>query len=255
MTSTSTSSNIYAAASGDSSVRGSISDSSPCLAVTLAAVAVALADPARAGAATGTLLVHLHVPMKQRAFQSKLGAGLPGVTATAVGRVADFDRALQDAPDAVLTLPVVLSAKGLSLALRGTMRGSTEERYALLGAGNTPDPARVASVGAIDILGREGTNRFVRSLIGAQAHVERVTKMEDLLPLLQLQQVEAVLLPSRFVAELRATSRLPLSERELETTVGLPAAASTGPNGPAVLDAIRKMPNDLSGLLGVDAWR
>lgn len=221
--------------------------------MTLAAAAVALADPARAAA--GTLLVHLHVPMKQLAFQSRLGAGLPGVTATAVGRVADFDRALQDAPDAVLTLPVVLDAKGLSLALRGAMRGSTEERYALLGTGNAPEPARVASVGAIDILGREGTNRFVRSLLGSQAHVERVTKMEDLLPLLQLQQVEAVLLPARFVAELRAASRLTLSERELETTVGLPAAASTGPNGPAVLDAIRKMPNDLSRLLGVDEWR
>jgi hypothetical protein len=248
-----TSSNIYAAASEDKSVRGSNSGSSPCLAMTFAAAAVALAGPARA--ATGTLLVHLHVPVKQRAFQSRLGAGLPGVTATAVGRVADFDRALQDGPDAVLTLPVVLGAKGLALALRGSMHGSTEERYALVGTGSTPDPAHVASVGAIDILGREGTNRFVQGLIGAHVRVERVTKMEDLLPLLQLQQVEAVLLPARFVAELRAASRLPLSERELETTVGLPAAASTGPNGPSVLDAIRKMPAELSGLLGVDEWR
>jgi hypothetical protein len=221
----------------------------------MAAAAVTFGSAGSALAAAGTLLVYLHVSVKQRAFQSLLGAGLPGVTTTAVGRVADFDRALQGAPDAVLTLPVVLSSKGLPPALRGTARGTTEERYALLGTGAAPDVARLASVGALDILGREGTNQFVRGLVRAHVQVERVTKIEDLLPLLQMQRVEAVLLPARLIPELRAASRLPLVERELEGTVGLAAAASTGPNGPSVLGAISKMPKDLSKLLGVDGWR
>ncbi len=203
----------------------------------------------------GKLLVYLHVAVKQRAFQSLLGAGLPGVSATAVGRVADFERALQDAPDAVLTLPIVLAAKGLTPLLRGHARGSTEERYALVGAGATPEPTKIASVGALDLLGREGTNRFVHTLVGSQARVERVTKIEDLLPLLQMQRVDAVLLPARLVAELRATSRLTLSVRELEIAVGLPAAANTGPAGATVMSAIGKMPKDVSKLLGVDEWR
>lgn len=224
------------------------------VALTLAA-AVTFGKAGSAGAATGALLVYLHVAVKQRAFQSLLGAGLPGVTTTAVGRIADFERGLRDAPDAVLTLPVVLGEKGLSVALRGATRGSTEERYALVGTEGAPDPGRVASVGALDILGREGTNRFVRGLIGVQAHIERVTKIEDLLPLLQMQRVEAVLLPVRLIPELRAASRLPLSERELKATVALPAVASTGPNGSSVLGAISKMPKDLSKLLGVDEWR
>jgi hypothetical protein len=203
----------------------------------------------------GKLLVYLHVAVKQRAFQSLLGAGLPGVDTTAVGRVADFERALQDAPDAVLTLPVVLAAHGLTPALRGLTRGSSEERYALVGAGSPPDAAKVASVGALDLLGRDGTNRFVRRLVGAQARVERVTKIEDLLPLLQMQRVDAVLLPARLVAELRSASRLALAERQLELTVGLPAVASTGTGGAAVLGAIGKMPKDVSKLLGVEEWR
>jgi hypothetical protein len=223
-----------------------------CAGVALAAM---LGRPGSAFAGSGSLLVYLHVSVKQRAFQSALGAGLPGVTTTAVGRIADFERALQAAPDAVLTLPVVLGAKGLSAALKGVSGGSTEERYALLGAGSSPDPSRVASVGALDILGREGTNRFVRSLLRAQPHVERVTKVEDLLPLLQMQRVEAVLLPVRLVPELRAASRLPLALRELEVGVGLPAVASTGPNGSSVLGAISKMRKDLCKLLGVDEWR
>lgn len=202
----------------------------------------------------GKLLVYLHVAVKQRAFQSLLGAGLPGVTTTAVGRVADFERALQDAPDAVLTLPVVLAAQGLTPTLRGLAHGSPEERYALVGTGGTPEAGRVASVGALDLLGRDGTNRFVKRLVGQQARVERVTKIEDLLPLLQMQRVDAVLLPSRLVADLRTASRLPLVERTLDLTVALPAAASTGPGGAAVLSAIGKMPKDVSKLLGVEEW-
>jgi hypothetical protein len=203
----------------------------------------------------GKLLVYLHVAVKQRAFQSLLAKGLPGVDTTAVGRVADFERALQDAPDAVLTLPVVLAAQSLTPALRGVTRGSFEERYALVGAGSPPEVAKVASVGALDLLGRDGTNRFVRRLVGAQARVERVTKIEDLLPLLQMQRVEAVLLPARLVAELRGASRLALAERQLDQTVALPAVASTGGGGAAVAGAISKMPHDVSKLLGVEEWR
>lgn len=201
------------------------------------------------------LLVYLHVAVKQRAFQSLLGAGLPGVDTTAVGRAGDFERALQDGPDAVLSLPVVLGANKLSAALRGFSRGSSEERYALVGAGSAPDAGKVASIGALDLLGRDGTNRFVRRLVNPQARVERVTKIEDLLPLLQIQRVDAVLLPARLVSELRAASRLTLVERELEVTVALPAVASTGPGGAALLTAISKMPKDVSKLLGVEEWR
>jgi hypothetical protein len=230
-------------------------DTVACAAAAVAAAAVVSTGAGGASAATGRLLVHLHVSMKQRAFQTLLEAGLPGVTATAVGRIADFERALEDAPDAVLTLPIVLGAKGLTPSLRGAMGGSTEERYALLGSGSPPDPAQVVSVGALDVLGRDGTNRFVRGLVNAGARVERVTKIEDLLPLLQMQRVDAVLLPARLIAELRAASRLPLAERELAIAVGLPAAANTGPNGPSVLAAIGRLPKDLSRLLGVDEWR
>jgi hypothetical protein len=221
----------------------------------VASAAVVASTVGSAAAGSGSLLVYLHVSVKQRAFQSLLGAGLPGITTTAVGRIADFERALKDAPDAVLTLPIVLAAQGLPSNLRGHARGVPEERYALVGAAGVPDPARVASVGALDVLGRDGTQRFVRRLVGQQARVERVTKIEDLLPLLQMQRVEAVLLPARLFPELRAASRLGLAVRELDATVGLPAVASTGPQGASVLAAISKMPKDVSRLLGVEEWR
>jgi hypothetical protein len=201
------------------------------------------------------LLVFLHVAVKQRAFQSDLESALPGIDITAVGRVADFERLFKESVDAVLALPVVLAAYGLSPSLRGQRGGSSEERYSLVGVGAAPDPAGVGTVGALALLGREGTANFVKSLLGASPKVERVSKVEDLLPLLQLQRADAVLLPSRLFPDIKNASKLALAARELTKTVGLPAAASTSPAGAQVLSALSKMPAKVSNILGVDTWR
>jgi hypothetical protein len=200
------------------------------------------------------LLVFLHVSLKQRAFQGLLQTGLPGVDVTAVGRVADFDRALADGPDAVLSLPLVLQARNLSIALQGRRGGSAEERYALIGADSAPDPARVKTVGALDLLGRDGTNAFVNRMLGNPAKVERVTKVEDLLPLLQLQRVDAILIPQRLFSDVKSASRINLVQRELPSPVGLPALAALGPGAPTISSGVMQLPLNLLRTMGVDAW-
>ena len=219
------------------------------------AFAAAILSTRASGAAERNLLVFLHVAVKQRAFQSELQAALPGTNVTAVGRVADFDRSLSQGPDAVLTLPVVLAARGLAPRLRGQRQGSVDEKYSLVGADSAPDPRRVAVVGALDLLGREGTTSFVQRLVGGRPKVERVTKVEDLLPLLQMQRVEAILLPSRLFAELKAASRMNLAQRELSEGVGLPAVASLTAAGTDIAQAVSHLPAGLVKALGVDGWR
>src|SRR6476469_604385 len=113
------------------------------------------------------LLVLLHVAAKQRAFQTDLQTALPGIVVTAVGRIGDFDRALGEGQDAVLTLPVVLAAHGLTPVLRGLRQGSADEKYALVGAEAPPDPGKVSSGGALDLLVRDGMAAFVESVVGA----------------------------------------------------------------------------------------
>ena len=200
------------------------------------------------------LLVFLHVAVKQRAFQLELQAALSGIDVTAVGRIADFDRSLQDGPDAVLTLPLVLSARGLTSSLRGQRQGASNESYAIVAADTIPDSARVQSVGALDLLGREGTNAFVEQLLGAHPKVERVTKVEDLLPLLQMQRVDAILLPSRLFPELRASSRLNLAAKELPKKVELPAVAKVSASGAQIMSAVSRLPAPLATAIGVDEW-
>lgn len=208
-----------------------------------------------AHAASGKLLVFLHVAAKQRAFQSELEGALPGITVTAVGRIGDFERALKEGQDAVLTLPVVLAAHGLDAKLHGQRQGATEESYALVGVDKAPDPATVPAVGALDVLGREGMNGFIHDLLGGRPKVERVTKVEDLLPLLQMQRVAAIVLPLRLLGEIKAASRLNLVERPLATKIGLPAVAGVGAASAGVLAALGHLPRKLLEELGVDRWR
>jgi hypothetical protein len=199
--------------------------------------------------------VYLHLAVKQQALQSALQNALPGLVITAVGRIADFDRALADGRDAVLSLPIVLSAKRFEPVLRGERQGALDEEYVLVGTDAGLDVLRAKSVGAVDILGREGTTSFIHALIGAQPRIERVTKVEDLLPLLQMQRVDGIVLPARLVPDLRSTSRLVLVERRLATRVGLPAVAAISSNAELAIGAIRRLPRAASLLLGVDQWR
>jgi hypothetical protein len=209
----------------------------------------------KALAAAPKLLVFLHVAIKQRAFQSMLEAALPGIQVIAVGRVGDLERSLKQGQDALLSLPVVLNAQGLTPSLRGYRQGAPDEKYVLVAVNAPPDPGRLKAVGTLDLLGRDGTTTFVHGLLGAQPRIERVTKVEDLLPLLQMQRVDAVLMPARLVPEIKSTSRLNLVPRELTAKVGLPAVAKTGAQAAAVLRGIGKLPAATSRSLGVDEWR
>lgn len=219
------------------------------------ALAAAMLSGGRALASAPKLLVFLHVAIKQRAFQNMLEAALPGIEVMAVGRVGDLERSLKQGQDALLSLPVVLAAQGLSPSLRGHQKGAPDEKYALVGVNAAPDPARLKAVGALDILGRDGTTAFVHGLLGARPKIERVTKVEDLLPLLQLERVEAILMPARLLPEIQSTSRLNLLPRELVTKVGLPAVAKTGTGFATILRGIAKLPAAASKSLGVDEWR
>jgi hypothetical protein len=218
-------------------------------------LAIGTALARSSAAASGRLLVFLHVAVKQRALQSALQESLAGITVTAVGRIGDLERGIQEGQDAVLSLPVVFAARGLSAKLQGWRDAAADETYVLVGVNAPPDPTKVKTVGALDLLGRDGTTAFVYGLLGAQPRVERVTKVEDLLPLLQMEVVESVLMASRFLADVRSTSRLVLASTELATRVALPAVASIGPAGDQVLAAVSRLPAGAMTMLGVDRWR
>jgi hypothetical protein len=221
----------------------------------LASMTVDLLRTRDARADGARLLVFLHVSVKQRAFEGMLQAALQGATVAAVGRIADLERGLEKSQDAVLSLPLVLVTRNLEIKVQGYRGRASDESYSLVATDSAPDAAKIASVGALDLLGREGTTSFVQKLLGATPKVERVTKIEDLLPLLQMQTVDAVLLPSRMVEDLKASSRLPLAVSELSKKVALPALSILTPKGSEIAASLAKLPRELTLLMGVDEWR
>ncbi|HMJ53465.1 MAG TPA: hypothetical protein VK540_15370 [Polyangiaceae bacterium] len=206
------------------------------------------------------LVVYLHTEVKSRALEALLAQRMPGTEVIVCGRYRDFTRELARTPDAALALEPVLQANALTGALKGLRGGRDTEPYVLLSIGATIDAARFSTIvlGAVDLLGRDGTTQFVANLLGLEAspEIKFVIKSEDLLPLLQFQSADAVLLPEREVVRTKNLSKLDLQVTPLATRVGLPAVAFGTEVGRRVFrPLVLALDSETNGKLGVDTWR
>jgi hypothetical protein len=222
------------------------------LAAAAAAGTLPLLTPQLAEASGPSLVVFLHLDMKQRALQEMLGSALDGVAVTAVGRYGDLERQIASGASAVLAIGPVLSSLGLKPAVAGINAGRETEPYALLGRKRPPS---VHKVGAVDLLGRKGTNNFVHDVLKTPVEVERVTKLEDMLRLLQFEMADAILLPERMVGAMRSKSELQLETSKAPSEVSLPALGVLTPSGNSVADKLKRVPASVRAQLGVDSWR
>lgn len=205
-------------------------------------------------ASGATLVVFLHLDMKQRALQEVLGSALDGVTVTAVARYGDLERQIAAGASALLALGPVLSSVDAKPVVTGLASGRDTEPYVLLGK-NVPSNGQVRKVGAVDLLGRKGTNLFVHEVLKSKVEVERVTKLEDMLRLLQFEMAEAILLPERIVPAMRSKSEIALQTVRAPNEVALPALAVLTPAGAIIAEKLKRIPASVRSQLGVDSWR
>jgi hypothetical protein len=187
-------------------------------------------------------------------FQKLLAQAMPGIQVVAFGRHRDFETGLAESPDGVLTLEPILRAKQLRPTVVGSNPSGSTERYALISVGQPVEPGSVTSVGAVDILGRQGMKEFVAALLGASPKIEPVTKVEDLLPLLQLASVDAVLAPERLVRAFQTKSKLDLRATRVPGAVGLPALSITTAAGAVLASGIKRLGPQVSAEMGVTRW-
>jgi hypothetical protein len=223
----------------------------------LAGAGVALGgSPRTLEAAQLSLYVFLHSLLEARALSRMFEAALPGVTVWVLTRSRDFSGVRTRNPDAIVAVAPVLIANGFTPVLQGHKGGRPSESYVLLST-RSVTPSSVASVGAVDILGRKEMAEFVSSLLGGNApQIAPVTKLADLLALLQLGQVEAVLLPARHASALSSRTRLSLTVTRLEGKgVGLPAFHPSSAAGQRMKGAFTDLPSSLLQEIGVDSWR
>lgn len=210
----------------------------------------------KAAAAQPSLYVFLHTLLEPRALGKQFEGALPGVAVWVLTRSRDFSQVRSHHPDAVLALAPVLRANGFQAQLQGKKAGRATEPYVLLANGRV-NPGALSSVGAVDILGRREMPKFVASLLGGnEPQVTPVTKLADLLALLQLGRVEAVVLPARDAEPLMKRTRLTLAVTSLsQSEVGLPAFAPVTPAGNGIASRLNALPSLLQEEIGVDSWR
>jgi hypothetical protein len=213
--------------------------------------------PIAATPALGTthkLHVLLDTMLDSRAMKNLLSDALPSVEVVVFGRSRDFEHGMSDAPQAVLARSVVLESLGLKPALQGLRGDSEVEPFVLLAEAGVNAMSALA-LGAVDILGRRRMPEFVRRLVGAAREVVPVTRVMDLLPLLQFKKVQAVLLSQREADRLKGLTRMTLAATKLEGSgVGLPAVFLSA-TGSGLKQAFRSLEGRGSLHFGVERWR
>lgn len=193
------------------------------------------------------------------AIQDALSKRCPSLKITVFGRLTDLQALVErEHPEAILAQTVVLKQfPEYRPRLTGSRNGSTTEDYVLLSIGKPIEVAKVsaASIGVVGLLDREQMDGFVAGLVSGTPRLNRVTKVEDLLPLLIFRSVEAVFVSEANVREFQKKSQAHLVEAKLDKgKVGLVAAGILGGEG-EILPALKALDAGTLSLLGVDAWQ
>ena len=207
-----------------------------------------------------TLYVYLHTDAKSASLESSLKEKLKGLNVTVFGRFRDFEEAMaSNRPDALLGARALVGSQNAPVALQG-WRGTRDwEPWSLVSVG-APLSASLSgkAIGVVDLLGRRATQDFVADLLRTpELKLKRVTKLEDLLPLLQLAAADAVLIPSAEVKTVTEHSQLSLQVREVpEGKVGLASVSVLNPKvRDLVVKQIQALDAETNKVLGVERWR
>lgn len=207
--------------------------------------------------------LHVFVPtlMRTRALEHHLRPGFPAVDVHVFARFADFASAVASRPSVTAVgLAASLEAAGLSPSWQGESGGATNERYVLLAQEGRTSlyDATQGEIGMVDVVGRRALPTLAQRMLGLpeQPRVRRVLKLGDLLPLLSLGLSSGVLLPERFLPEMRSMSRLPLTVHRPPTAMLRRTAVALGSSdGRHSLElGLRQAAPSLGGPLGIESW-
>ena len=232
--------------------------------------AAILGFPVKAEA--GGAKVFLFYPSLARplAIQEALSKKCSSLDITVFGRLSDLQALVErEHPQAILAQNAVLGQfPEYQPRLQGLRNGAATEDFVLLSIDKPFDLAKVtgASIGVVGMLDRKEMEGFVEGLVAGTPRVNRVTKVEDLLPLLIFQSVGAVLVSEANMLEFRKKSQAHLVDVKLEKgKVGLLAAGIRSSGGGAVgakapdereiLSSLKALDPGTLSLLGVDGWK
>ncbi|CAM2067597.1 hypothetical protein SCOR_19600 [Sulfidibacter corallicola] len=206
--------------------------------------------------------------IRPHAMQGLISREAPGIDITFFGRYREFEVQLkQSRPDAIVTFRMVgenlakESKNPLAPLLIGKREGETSEKFILLAVGKKIDLGQIENIGigVVSLMGRRQMAHFLATEFKVgKIRIKTVTKLEDLLSLLQFQDVDAILVPESQLSYYNERSKLNLVATELDgITLALPVVfkITEDPNKIQQLEkAFQGLEPKIKGLLGVDQW-
>lgn len=206
--------------------------------------------------------LYVFVPTEVRAnkLQHKIGAYCSGVDVTVFGRAKDFHKKIKNfPPSAILSLlPVIERNHLFDPTITGLKNGIANEDYVLVSVDQPLNRSNLTNkkIGVVDLLGRKAMTKFVDNLLKAQVKLKRVTKVEDLLPLITFASVDAIFISKSLFNQLKSKSKLNLVSTPLNIKIGLASAAlSDAIVKDKLNECLFSFDKQLNTTLGVDQWR
>lgn len=199
---------------------------------------------------------------RPQAIQEKIQASLEGVTVTVFGRLNDLNAKIEiEPPDAIISKPALIEQfTDYSVTLNGVRKGNIGETYVVLSIGTSVDAKAVGAettIGVIDVLGRTGMKSFITQFFPVEPKLKRVTKVEDLLPLLTFNMAAGILIEDIFVNYFKSTSQLDFKIAPLSSAKSGIIALGVSKNGKAdkTTAALKKADKTVCSIFEVESWK
>ena len=208
--------------------------------------------------AAPTLYIFSPSYIKAHVTQKKIETLCPNVDISVFAKAKDFNKQTQIAPpDAAISLATVISQYGnYSLLFKGKRANKHQERYFLV---SVDLPTHVTDlsgkkVGVLDLLGRKPMTEFIKRLLG-DISVKRVSKTEDLLPLLSFKAVDALFISESDMQDLKQATQLNLKISPTKIKLGRSVAAYANPaNKNAISQCVSTFDKSVNEYFGVEKW-
>jgi hypothetical protein len=191
-------------------------------------------------------------------FERSLSSRMSGIEVRVVTRASDLKEMTKSGPvDAILASPGVLRQYGLRPQLSGVSAKETRYVAASFKAGLTKEQLANLTIAAVDELGKKETAEMVARLLGTTKKVKlrRVTKLEDLVPSMQVKLADAILVRDSDLAEIKNKTQQQLHLVELSERVDpLAVGFVDGGRRSVVERAVLGLDEQMRADLGVARW-
>ncbi|MCM8533324.1 MAG: hypothetical protein NE330_19300 [Lentisphaeraceae bacterium] len=199
------------------------------------------------------------IPVKEREKALKSDSSLQGTEVTVFGKFSEFASSLKSSKPKYLIVPsaFVEYNKDYKAVYQFAKGGQTHFKFIVLSAKDEwkKDNQAKGSVGIVDELGRKQTSSFIKAQVGKFKRVKRVTKTDDLMPLLVLENANYIIIRPENYEILKAKFTAKTNQVGESQSIGHPVICVLNGTSDAEIEKLGKMsPAAIKGL-GFDELR